>query len=495
MKKHIVRKGASFDAILLTLIKFVTLLLGIIITRLLSQYLSVHAYGTYSQVMMLVSTISYLTILGMIDGVNYFNCSEKDRDKREAYISTLFSLQCIVSAIAGSMIFVLSGKICSYFDNPDLKNVLHFATILPFFQNILLMLQVLIVSIGKAKLLAIRNLVVSLARLAVVIFVISIASDISVILSTVVVLDVCQVAFFVPLLKKYQCLVSIFRADFSLIKRILNYCGPMAIFISINSINRDLDKYLIALLTDTETVALYANASKQLPFDIIMTSFCTVLQPEITRLVAEKRRDRAVPLYKLLLEVALISNVILCGAALSAAPMLIKLLYSEKYMAGLNVFCIYILVDLIRFSNMTLILSAAGETKKVMLLGLGTVVMNGTFNLLLFKLLGIAGPAWATLLTTLMSGIAMVVLSAKALQCKIGEVLDRRYLTQILLQSVLVMVVCVGIRNWLEGLHLHYFIVLIAIAGIFCATMLLLNGKRLLRVVRDINSVTRSKEE
>ena len=38
--------GTSGDAIFLTLIKLVTILLGLTVTRLLSQYLSVYDYGT-----------------------------------------------------------------------------------------------------------------------------------------------------------------------------------------------------------------------------------------------------------------------------------------------------------------------------------------------------------------------------------------------------------------------------------------------------------------
>lgn len=495
MKRRLIRKGASFDAILLSSIKFITLFLGIVITRLLSQYLSVHAYGTYSQVMMLVSSISYLAILGMIDGVNYFNCSERDPKKREAYISTLFCLQCIVSAVAGTILFLGSGLLCRYFDNPELKRLLIFAAILPFFQNILQMLQVLIVSIGRAKILAIRNLFVSLVRLTAVIAIIALSGDIAVVFTTVAVMDVCQMAVFLPMLKKNQCTVNLLHADFSLVKRIAYYCGPMAVFISINSVNRDLDKYLIALVTDTETVALYANASKQLPFDIIMTSFCTVLQPEITRLVAERKMDKAIPLYKMLLEIALIPNVIMCGAAIAAAPALMQFLYSDKYLAGLTIFCIYIAVDLIRFSNMTLVLSAAGETRKVMFIGLGTVVLNGMLNIVLYDAVGLIGPACATLITTFLSGAVMIKLSAKAMQCRVHQVMDFAYICKLLAHGAVAMAVSVGLRTWLEKFDLHYFVVLVLTAGTFCALMALLHGKRLLQALRAVNRVSRSQSE
>ena len=48
------RWGVSGDAILLMAIKFVTIALGLAITRLLSEYLTVYDYGTYSQILLIV---------------------------------------------------------------------------------------------------------------------------------------------------------------------------------------------------------------------------------------------------------------------------------------------------------------------------------------------------------------------------------------------------------------------------------------------------------
>ena len=87
--------GRSVNAALLTSVKLVTIVIGFAITRLLSEHLSVYDYGAYSQILLIVSTVTSVTILGMIDGANYFYCSETDIDKRESYISTIFALQSI----------------------------------------------------------------------------------------------------------------------------------------------------------------------------------------------------------------------------------------------------------------------------------------------------------------------------------------------------------------------------------------------------------------
>lgn len=483
--------GASVDAILLTFIKLVTTVLGLATTRLLSEYLSIHDYGTYSQILMVTSTVATLTIFGMMDGMNYFFCRETDNNKREAYTATIFSLQLIFGTIAGTIVMLLSAPLCAFFENPDVKNLLIFAAILPVMQNLLWILQVLIVSVGKARMLAIRNLVVSLVRLAAVLVIVFFVRNVVVIMAATLLLDVGQILFFYGILHKKKCYIKLSKVDFRLVGEILKYCAPMAIFIIVNYVNRDLDKYFISIMTDTETLALFANASKQLPFDIIMASFCTVLIPYITRYISENNKEKAADLYRLFLEITYISTGILCCAALSSAPQLMKLLYTNKYTSGIAIFCIYILVDLFRFTNITLVLSAAGRTKRLMLIGIGVLAANSGLNVILYKAVGIIGPAIATLAVTVITGMLMLHFSARVLDTKLSRFFDLKYLMLFVSESIVLMLVLNGLQKLLEKWDVHYFFVLTIVAGIYVVIMLLVNGKRLIGDMKRVNNISK----
>ena len=484
--------GRSADAILLMFIKLVTIALGFVITRLLSQYLSVYDYGTYSQILLIVSTVSSMTILGMMDGINYFYCSQKDPRQRDAYIATIFALQCIVSTGAGMAVLVLSGPICLYFDNPQLRGLLAFAAVLPFLQNLLSLFQILLVSVGRARMLAVRNLLVSLARLGAALTVVLLVRNVAVMLAVTLIMDVAQIAFFAMVLRRDGVRIRKDIVDFRLKRRIFSYCAPMAVFTVINTLNRDLDKYLITLLTDTETLAIYANASRVLPFDIVMTSFCTVLIPEITRFVSNRELNRAATLYRSFLEIAYVSTGILCCTALAAAPQLMQLLYSSKYTVGLNIFCIYILVDLIRFSNMTLILSAAGKTRTIMRLGMASIGMNAVLNVLFYHQIGMSGPALATFLSVLITGVLMLYFGSRELGTRLWKLFDGKYLAVFVLENLAAVTVFSALRNHLESVGMHYFPVLVIVGGGYGLLMLLLHGKRLLRSLKNVNKVTGS---
>lgn len=487
MMKNKLRHGASGDAVLLTFVKLVTIALSFVVTRLLSEHLSKHDYGTYSQILLLISTVTSVTILGMADGVNYFYCSEKDPEKRESYISTIFALQCMVSALAGGLVMLLSSPICAYFDNDKVQRLLIFAAVLPLLQNFLAMVQVLLVSVGKARMLAVRNLVVSLLRLAAVVVVVTLVQNVAIILLTTLLLDVAQVVLFGIVLAKNDCPISIKGISFRLFREILHYCAPMAVFTALNTLNRDCDKYLIALMTDTETLAMYSNASRVLPFDILVSSFSTVLLPKLTRFIAQKKKEQAVELYRVFLEIAYISTTIFCAAALVVSPQLMRLLYSEKYVAGISVFCIYILVDLVRFTNITLILSAAGKTKKLMLLGISVLAANAICNVALFYLLGTIGPAVATLLTTLGAGLVLLRQGAKELGAKLRAFFDLKYLLLFFAEAVALAVPLFFAQTLLASTAIGYIPTLLIVGGLYCCGMLLLSGKRLLAAMKQLN--------
>lgn len=484
-------RGASSDAVLLMFIKLVTMVLGLTVTRLLSEYLSVHDYGTYAQILLVVSTTANFTILGMMDGVNYFYSRESDTQKREKYISTIFCLQCGISTVAGAVILCLTNPLCAYFDNRDVAGLMIFAAALPLLQNLLGMFQVLLVSVGKARILAIRNLVVSVARLAVVMVVVWVVQNVAVVFLVTVLLDLIQILLFVWILRKSNCKIRLGAADLRVFGEIFAYCAPMAVFTLVSSLNRDLDKYLIAWMTDTETLAVYTNASKKLPFDVVVSSFTTVLIPQMTRRIAQKENVEASALYKAFLEIAYITTGILCVTALCAAPQLMELLYSQKYLHGVGVFCVYILVDMLLFTNITLILSAAGKTRTLMVLGVSALAVNAALNAVLYHWLGMIGPAIATLAVTGVTGLVMLQLNARTLQTRLRELFALPGLALFTAECVAVFLGATVLRKWLEQRLDNYFPVLILVGAFAGGCMVLLQGKRILKAMKTVNRITK----
>lgn len=483
-------KGTAGDSFFLMFVRVITLVLGLVMTRMLSGHFSLQEYGTYSQIMLLTTTISSVTILGMMDGINFFFCKEKVVERRNAYVSTIFFLQYVASAITSLVVIVCAVPISNYFGNESLKSLMLFAAILPVLQNSISLLQIMFIAIGKAKAIAIRNLVVSVLKLIAIIFACNVFDSVIVVLFFQVATDIAQVLYFMIVLRKKDCKIQVFKFDKSLIKEILAYCVPMAMFAVIKSLNRDSDKFVISFFTDTETLAVYTNASKLLPFDIVMTSFCTVLLPYLTRYIANKNFVRAQVVYKSFLETSYITTIILAVGAICVAPEMMRFLYTEKYATqtfSVAVFIIYTLVDVFSVLNITLILSSAGKTKTIMFSSLGTFVLNIVLNIGLFGLLREIGPAIATLVVTLLQGIIILSFSAKEIKTSIFKLFDWKYLLRCIVIITVLGFGAIMLRSLLLDNNVHYIIVLIFVYGTFALLASALNFSRIKKNLSIIN--------
>lgn len=482
-RKHFLA-GASKDACALIAVKLVTASLGFVLTRILAETLSISQFGTYSQAMLLVSTLSALTILGMIDGTNFFFHHAHSQQEKERYMSTIITMQGVIGIACASFLLLFSELIIRYFNNLALKELLLFIAVLPLMQNLISILQIMFVAIGKARQIAIRNLLVSVSKLILYVIACRILKRLSAILLFTILLDLAQILYFQRVLSCNGCAISILRADFHLVRQILHYCIPMAVFIMISAVSRDCDKYVISAFTDTDTLAVYSNASKSLPFDLVTSAYITVLVPCLTRYITAHSFEKARSLYQLLLEMSCITTAIMAFASIAAAPMLMELLYTQKYLSGIPVFVIYTLVDTTRFLQITVILSAAAQTKQLVYLALGSLVANLILNIILFHCMGIIGPAVATLVVLGSTGLILQKLSARVMHCKLADLFDLGYLLRFFAESLATMAVFLTISRKLIGLN--YIVRLLVVGGGYGLVLLALNFKRLLNGVRQI---------
>lgn len=468
------KSGAATNSMLLAFVKVITSLLSMATTRILCSILSETQYGTYSQILLIVSTLSSITILGMTDAVNYFYNKHYGTRRANEYVATIFFLQLIVSFIGFVFVFVSKDLIIQYFNNSSLDNLLVFAAILPFINNLLSMLQVLFISIGKAKLIAFRNLIVSILNLCCFSIGCYVTNNIIILLIITVVLNVLQIFYLAIVLMKNGLIIKFRDIKISFSYEIFKYCIPMEMFILTNALARDMDKYVISGYESTEVVAMYTNAAKVLPFDIIMTSFLTVLLPIITKLLGKKNNEKASTLYSDFLMFSCITTMIMAAGVIPIAEEVVQFLYSSKYIDAAPIFRVYVMVDIIRFMSLSLVLSAAGKTKLLMKISIGSLLANLVLNIILYKVLGIIGPSIATFLIMFVSGFLMIRFSATTMETNLREILNIKVLSSHLIKIVALCAV-EGLLKIVLGRFIdNYFIILVLCWGIYFILAVLL---------------------
>ena len=489
MKKSMNHEGLATDAIFLTIAKLVTSLISILITKLLAVNFSLYDYGTYSQAMLIVSTATSLSILGLTDGVNYFYNGNFNTEQKRKNINTIFLIQFIVGTICAVIILSSNELITRYMGNPALKSIYVYIMFSPMLSNLLAMYQVLFVSTGRAKLIAVRNLFVSIFKLFAVAVATLITHNVTTIFMIILVTDIIQVAFFSVSFAKRTFCVNPFAADLKIVRTILAYCLPLAIYILTNALCRDIDKYVISYFTDTETLAIYTNAAKMLPFDVITTSFATVMVPYITRYVANDEYEKSQQLYKNYLSFSYVTTWLIAFGAIVCAKDLMLILYDPKYLSGVKVFIVYILVDMIRFANVAVILRAKNKTFQLMLYSLGMLVANFILNIVFFQLWGMIGPAIATLVVTLVFNCAMLYQGAGIIRAKIYTLIDFKDMAKTICGMVLAGLVAVAVQKICERMDASYLITFILAYGVYAMIVFVLNIKKVLRILKNMNRI------
>lgn len=488
--KKINIKGASWDAVFLTFVKLVTTLTAILQTKVLSVGLSLTDYGTYSQANVVVSVCTAILLLGLGDAINYFYNDERhSQEKRLSAVNTIYAIELSAGIMLSVAIILCRGLLAQYFSNEALKLVLTIVAVKPMLDNLIHFYQVLFVSTGKAKVIAIRNLVISLLKLVATAVAVHVFKSVIAIFISFILLDLLQLLFFVFFFAKDEFVIWPHKGDRKLLKSIISYALPIGIFAMTNTLIRDVDKFVIGYLADTETVAIYSNCSRILPFDMVAVSFATVLIPYIMKYISRDDRGNATILFQNYLKVGYYTVWMLGAAVLIVNRQAINFLYSSEYLPGQNIFIIYVVDSMLKFASMHLILTASGKAKLLMGYSALSLVANIVLNIILFHLLGIIGPAIATLVVTAVYTYLILRKSILTLKAKWLEVFDIKDITTFIIGLTATAVVFFVLNRWLLSAGIQQYIAMILAMGGFGLSNLLIFRKRIQRVLKSINGL------
>ena len=483
-------QGASWDSIFLIVVRLLTTLTTIVQTRVLSAGLTLQEYGSYSQAILVASIATSFIMFGLGDGLNYFyNRESGDNNDRDAYINTIFFIEILVGMMGALAICSSRNLIARQFENPDVSILLCIISIKPMLDNISYLYQLLFISIQKAKVIAIRNLTISIAKVAIIWYCVQFYSDVKLICAAFVILDIANWIIFKWLLSKEGLRININKADLKLVKSIVSYSFPMGVYALTSALLRDVDKLVVGKLASTSQLAVYANCSKILPFDLIATSFATVLIPYIMKYVTSEDKISIEKLLANYIRIGYYSVWTFAVSVLIMSEQVIDFLYSSKYIVGKSIFILYLFDSMIRFACFHLVLTAKGHSKDIMIYSFVSLIANLLLNIVLYPILGLMGPAVATVLVTLtytfliirktilVAGIKfMHVVNLKEIACFIGELI----VFGAVFSFLKIKLITIGVDGTLS--------MLLVIIG-FCSTVFTINIRNLHGVLHEFNSL------
>jgi O-antigen/teichoic acid export membrane protein len=243
----------------------------------------------------------------------------------------------------------------------------------------------------------------------------------------------------------------------------------MGVFVMANSLSKEMGKLVIGGRMTVDWYAIYANCASPLPFDVISSSFLVVMIPVLTRLLAERRFDRALLMFRHYVTIGYLTTVAVAAGALLVAPEAVRFLYGETYVPGVAVFQLNLVATMFQFANLSLVLSASGRTKVLMLVSICSLAINAVLAPASFDLLGFVGPAVATCLVSLLTTVSLFLLSLRVLNGKVRDVLEPRRVLHFVVVSAVLFVVVGALRLVLVSVGVNYVAVLTMCGGLYVA--------------------------
>lgn len=479
-------KGASVDAIALTFVRIVTLLISMVTYKLLAVTFSVEDYGTYASATLVSTTVISLTILGLTDAINYFYAKDRNVERGKVYVYTIFAIQFVIGVAVALILIILKDPIAVYFKNPSVAALIPAVAFLPLLTNFANMLHVVFITAKKAKVIAIRNFIISVLKIIMITAVCLLSKKIYLIIVITLILELGNVIYMLLYCKKYIFRIDITKANPGLVKEILCYSIPMAAYILTNSLSKNMDKLVIGALGSSQMVGMYSIASKELPFDILTASFLTVLVPYITRYMGDENFPGASALFSKYIQLTYLITWIVAGGALVCSKELMRILYDQKYLSALSIFCMYIVVDMLKFANVSIIFSISNKAKELLCYSGAALLLNGVLNIVLFKMFGMPGPAIATIIVTVLLSCVITFRSSQLLKVKVSALLNLKQLIFITCEYLVFGILAFGVKFLLAD-KIPTLLTFMITYGIYAVPLLAINRKKIVSLLKVIN--------
>jgi len=400
------------EAVRLTASKFITLCITLATTMLLSRYRSTEEYGTYSELLLVINLVTSLLMLGLPNSINYFLARADTQEERRHFLSVYYTLSTLLSAVIGAILVLALPLIERFFHNPGIRAYCYFLVLYPWATIISASIENVLVVYKQTRFLMLFRIVHSAAMLGVVLAVQWIGCGFQEYMAAFVAVNAAFAAAVYLIAAK---LSGGLRPSFDrkLIRAVFVFSIPMGLATAVGTLNAEIDKLLIGYLLNTEQLAIYTNAAKELPVVIVAASITAVLLPQLTRMIKVGNVRGAIELWNTATELAFIVVALLVAGIFTYAEDVLTFLYSEKYLPGVQVFRIYTLNLLLRCTYFGIILNACGQTKKIFYCSLGSLGLNIVLNPLFYWLFGMIGPAIATFVAILAILLLQLRMTAK----------------------------------------------------------------------------------
>lgn len=457
---------------------------SMVLTRILTKY----EYGTYSQVLTIIAFITSFSSLGLNDAINYFIPKSKMND-RITYLNNIFTVLLILGVFCFLIMIFCSPFFANYFNNKSLLSIICIAAVRPLFYGVINGFINMFVAYGKSELVAKRNVFINTLSTLIICTIALLFERVITIYLSIAILDIVQFIYFNKYIQKHIIKISYNKIDFKVIRKIMYFSIPMAIATACGSLLKSIDSIMIGKFFDTVYFGIYSAVGKELPFSLVSTAIITVIRPRIVILYNnQKTKIYAFELWQKSIELSAIITWCFCFAALLVSKELLIFLYSDKYLEGLIVFRIYIILQMIRITYYGMIINASGKSKLILKFSIFTLMLNIVLNILFLLLFGFCGPAIASVLSFFIMGIIQILFSAYGDDLKLNSVVNIKNLFYIFLIYFILFIIFIFIKMvFIKYISCNYLVCLFLFGISYSIVSVIIFNRKLKQLFKLIN--------
>ncbi len=419
---------------------FIKTVIALILVRLLSK----EAYGSYRQLFLIYQTISSILFLGLPQSLLFFvpRMLGKDEQNLRRILTQTFTILLGLGTLFAISTVLLRNPIGSFLNNPELPSLLVFFFLYPLFMFISQFYQSVLLGFersGKAAFFGVFSVVLD------AIFILGPAwftRDLNWIVIGMVVSAALQWLY------AQISLRGVFKPDFhfdgKLLREQLDYAVPVGFANIMGLLTTQIDKVVISSYFTPDVFAVFSIGATEIPLiSVLIVSVNNILLPSLTRMDPDTDRKSIEDIFSgAVRKNALIIFPLVIYFFIFARDFLV-MLYSDKYASAEPFFRIYLTILFLRIATLGVLFKSYGLTRVLFWLSLVTLGLNVGLNLLLINLIGMTGPAWATVMVVYLYTIISVWIIHK----KLGFHLPRLFSLKNLVRT-LVLSVVIGIPFW-----------------------------------------------
>lgn len=457
------RNSMGGDAARLTVAKVVTVCASAFVIILLSRFSTLEEYGTYSQLLLTAQIILASLLLGLPHSINFFIAKASSTEERNKFLSVYYTVATLLGIFIGIILTASLPFIEQYFHNSYIGSFWYFLALYPLAFIITSSLDNILIVYRKTQLLILYRFLYSLSILSIIIILQGIGYNFVLFIILLSAIH-CTFTFIAYRIVNHLEAKVEFSLDVAILRDIFSFSIPIGLAAAVGTLTLEMDKLMIGYLTNTEQLAIYTNAAKELPFSVIASSITAVLLPQMVRLLKDGKTTVAIHLWGAAIELALIILAFWVTCFFPYAEDVITLLYSKKYVSGANIFRIYSLNLLFRCTYFGMILNACGKTKQILYCSIITLVLNMILNPLFFWVFGIIGPSIATFISILIMVLLQLKMTSNILSISFFQCLPLGGISNILLINIAFSIFLFILKQYFDGIY--FATIICSICGI-----------------------------